>query len=271
VSPFKTLCLLSVGFAAAIGACRPAPDSQQSEAPNDIALRVITSGGFAAAYESLAPRFEAETGIRLITSYGASLGGADDSIPVRLERGEEFDVVILSQPALHGLVERGDVQPATHQDLARSLVGMAVRAGDNVPNITTPESFVRVLREAQSIAYSASASGTYLSTELFPRLGLWDELAPKSQRIVSERVGNIVARGDAAIGFQQVSELLPIDGITYVGPIPEAYQKVTIFSAGVTTRTRDAENAQQLIAFLSSRTVAPVIIETGLDPLALER
>lgn len=234
-------------------------------------LRVVTSGGFSSAYNQLLPGFEAATGIRVTTEYGASTGGAPDSIPVRLARGEQFDVVILSRTALDGLTEAGYVRPASRTDLVRSLIGMAVQRGAELPDISTPERFIEVLRDAESIGYSASISGTYLATELLPRLGLWEELESKSVRIVSARVADVVARGEVEIGFQQVSEILPIAGAALVGPIPAEYQKVSTFSAGITERAANAEAAARLIDYLASVSVAPVIAQNGLEPVALEQ
>lgn len=261
--------LYSLLLASLIG-CQPRPGAGQ-EAAEPRLLRVVTSGGFAAAYDRLAPRFEARHGITLVTAYGSSSGGAEDSIPVRLERGEQFDLVMMSQSSLNRLIERGDVRPDSRTDLARSLIGMAVRAGDVVPDIGTPELFIQTVIGSKSIGYSASASGTYLSTELFPKLGLWEQLEPKSKRILSERVATVVARGDVEIGFQQVSEILPIEGAIYVGPIPSEYQKATTFAAGVTTRAENDKDAQLLIDYLSSPEVAAVISGTGLEPVVLER
>ncbi len=172
---------------------------------------------------------------------------------------------------LENLIAEGYVVASSRVDLASSLIGMAVRAGSARPDISTLAAFERTLVEAKSIAYSASASGTYLSTILFPRLGLADELKAKSLRVVGERVGAVVARGDAEIGFQQVSELLPIEGITYIGTIPSEVQKVTMFSAGITTRARDVDAAEALLEHLSSPESAPVIARTGMKPQSTGR
>ena len=228
----------------------------------------MTSGGVAAAYDRLAPRFEDETGIRLVTAYGASAGGAADSIPARLERGERFDVLIMSQAGLNELTAQGLVRPDTSMDLASSSIGMAVREGAPLPDISTPEAFVETLLAAESIGYSASVSGTYVSTELFPRLGLAEQLAPKSRRIESERVAAVVARGEVAIGFQQVSEILSIPGAAYAGPLPAEYQRVTTFSAGIAADAGNPDGGQRLIEFLSSAEAAATIAETGLEPVA---
>lgn len=230
-------------------------------------LTVMTSGGFSRAFEDLAPEFERRSGITITIVHGSSLGGALDSIPARLERGEAADVVILSEDGLAALTAQRFVLNGSRIDLARSIIGMAVKAGQLVPDISTAEKFIEVLRAAPSIGYSASASGAYLSTQLWPRLGLADEILPKAKRILSERVGTVVARGEVAIGFQQLSELLPISGITVVGPIPHEYQKVTVFSAAITANSRAARAAQRLLRFLSSPAASERIERTGLEPL----
>jgi molybdate transport system substrate-binding protein len=196
---------------------------------------VMTSGGFNAPFQALAPAFERATGHRLVTVQGASMGAAPDAIPNRLARGEAADVVILAAEALDALAAQGRVVPGTRVDLVESRIGASVRADGPRWDISTVDGLVRALREAPTIAFSASASGTYLSGELFERLGLAAEVMPKARRIFSERVGDVVRRGDAALGFQQVSELLPIAGLAFLGPIPEALQRVTTFSAGIAT------------------------------------
>ena len=182
--------IICIAFLIVLNACQPSSDDAQraeSEQPRR-AVRVVTSGGFTAAYNILAPVFEKETGINLSTEYGASSGGAPDSIPVRLQRGENFDVVILSRSSLDNLSKLGYARPDTRRDLVRSSIGMAVREGAPVPDISSPEKFREVIFAAESIGYSASASGTYLSTVLFPKLGVWAQIESKSHRILSERV-----------------------------------------------------------------------------------
>jgi len=231
-------------------------------------IRVITSGGFTAPYLEAIPEFERATGHKVVTAFGASMGGAPDSIPSRLARGEATDLVILAAPALDALIRTGQVAASSRVDLVRSGIGMAVRAGAPKPDISSLEALRRTLLQAQSIAYSASASGTYLSNELFVRLGIAEQLKGKARRIESERVGTVVARGDAEIGFQQVSELLPIAGIDYVGPLPPEVQRVTVFSVGLASASREPDAARELVRFLASPAVFPVIIRAGLEPAA---
>jgi molybdate transport system substrate-binding protein len=227
----------------------------------------MTSGGFTAAYNELTPLFERATGDKVSTAYGASMGGAPDSIPSRLDRGEPADIVILASTALDDLIRQGKVVPGSRVDLVRSLIGMSVRKGAPKPDISTVEALKRTLLEAKSVAYSASASGTYISTEMFAALGLADAMKDKAKRIVSERVAAVVARGDAELGFQQVSELLPDPGADFVATLPEPVQRATIFSAGIATASKQPEAAKALIAFFVSPEAAPTIEKTGLEPL----
>ena len=230
-------------------------------------INVMSSGGFTAAYRDLVPEFERTTQNKVVTAYGASMGGAPDSIPSRLQRGEPADVVIMAAPALDELIKQGKVVAGSRVDLARSIIGMAVRAGAPKPDISSVDALKRTLLEAKSIAYSASASGVYLSTELFPRLGIGDQIKGKAKRIESERVATVVARGDAEIGFQQVSELLPIPGIDYVGPLPPEVQQVTVFSAGVAVGAKNPDAGRALIKFLASPAAAPAVKKSGLEPM----
>src|SRR5207245_9799521 len=140
--------------------------------------------------------------------------------------------VILAGQELDDLSALGQVAAASRVDLVRSSIGMAVRSCAPKPDISSVDALKRTLLDAKSIAYSSSASGVYLSTELFQRLGIADQLRAKSNRIDSGPVGTVVARGEAEIGFQQISELLPVPGIDYVGPLPPGAQRVTVFSAG---------------------------------------
>ena len=229
-------------------------------------INVMTSGGFAAAYDELRPSYQRISGNTVKTAYGSSMGGASDSIPSRMARGEPVDVVILARPALDALVAQGKVVPGSQVDLVHSLIGFSVKKGAPKPDISTVEALKRTLLAAPSIAYSASASGTYYETELLKNLGIEAEVKPKSKRILSERVGAIVARGEAALGMQQVSELLPIEGTDFVGVLPPEVQRMTVFSAGIATTAREPEAARQMIRYFTSAEAAPVIRKSGLEP-----
>jgi molybdate transport system substrate-binding protein len=227
---------------------------------------VMTSGALTAAYLELIPELEQVTKARVVTA-ATSMGTGPDSIPNRLQRGELVDVVIVADAALVQMIEDGFVVAESRVELARSGIGMAVRAGARKPDISSVEALRRTLLEAESIAYSASVSGRYVSEELFQRLGIADQVMGKSRRIVGERVGAVVARGEAEIGFQQESELLPVPGLDYVGPLPPELQRLTVFSAGVTAASRNPDAARALIRFLASPDAAGTITKSGLHSM----
>jgi molybdate transport system substrate-binding protein len=235
---------------------------------NAPSLKVMISPGLKAAYEKLVPEFERKTGHTIVTVYGASMGSAPDAIPNRLQSGESADVVILASSALEDLVKKDKVIPGTRVDLARAFIAVAVRAGAPKPDISTLESLKRTLLAAKSIAYSGSVSGVYVSTELFQRLGIADAIRSKCIRVDTEMVGTVVARGDAEIGFQQLSELLPIAGIDILGPIPQEVQKITMFSGGVAVNSKEPEIAKQFLQFLASPEAAATIKKSGLEPVS---
>ncbi len=228
-------------------------------------IKVLSSGGFRTAYLNLVPEFELTTGHKVVTTAGGSMGSAPTTIPNRLQRGEIFDVVILAGDALDELMKQRLVVAGSRVDLARSRIGVAVRAGAPKPDISSTDAVRRTLLEAKSIAYSSSASGVYL-IGLFQRLGVADKLKPISKQVTGEPVGAVVARGEAEIGFQQVSELLPVKGIDYVGPLPPEIQEITVFAAGVPASAKDPDAARALIKFLSSPAAASVIRKTGMEP-----
>lgn len=231
-------------------------------------INVMISGGFSAALRNLAPAFERATGNTIVMISGPSMGDTPQAIPARLQRGEAADVVIMVGYALEALIKQGKVSADSRVDLARSRIGMAIRAGGPKPDISTVDAFKRTLLAAKSIAYSDSASGVYLSTDLFPRLGIADQLKSKSTMIPAEPVGLVVARGDAEIGFQQMSELLPVAGIDVVGPLPAELQKITLFSGGIVSGAQHADAAKALLTFLGSPAAAAVIAKTGMDPMS---
>jgi molybdate transport system substrate-binding protein len=230
-------------------------------------IRVMTSGAFTAAYLELMPRLELLTKKKLVT-LATSIGTGETSIPNRLRRGESVDVVIVADSVLLGFITDGLIMAESYTPVARSAIGMAVRKGAPKPDVSTVDGLKRTLLQAESIAYSASVSGEYLTKELYQRLGIAEQVMSKSRLIGGgERVGAVVARGEAEIGFQQMSELLPVPGIDHVTPLPPEVQKVSIFSAGVARSTTDAEAARAMIRFLASPESVRAIIDSGLEPI----
>ena len=227
--------------------------------------QVMISGGLTAAYKALVPEFERLSGNKVLTAYGPSMGTTVNAIPVRLERGEGADVLIMVGYALGDLVKQGKVIADSRVDLTRSLIGIAVKSGAPKPDISSAEAVKRALLAAKSIAYSDSASGVYVSTEMFAKLGIADEMKDKARKIPATPVGEIVAHGDAEIGFQQVSELVHIPGIDYIGPLPSDVQCVTIFSCGLQTGAAEPDAAKALVAFLTAPEAKKVMTKHGLE------
>jgi molybdate transport system substrate-binding protein len=251
-------------FVGAAGVGALAQRAQQAAAP----LTVITSGAFAAAQLQLAPQFERTSGATITTIDAPSMGSGPDTIPGRLGRGEAVDVVIMSSGGLDDLITQGHVVAGSRVDLARSAIGAAVRAGAPKPDISSADALKRALLQAKSIAISSSISGAYISGELLKRLGIADQVTKKIQTIERERVGAVVARGDAELGFQQVSELLPVKGIDVLGPLPADVQRVTLLAAGVGAHAKNPDGARAFIRFLTSPAVTAVVTKSGLEPVS---
>jgi len=229
-------------------------------------FRVMTSGAFTAAYKALIPEIERITGKQVVT-VTTSIGTGDLSIPNRLKRGEVADIVIVADGVLRQFIADGYVLADGAKTIARSMMGFAVREGAPDPGIRTADDLKCALLAAKGIGYSASESGKYFTTELVQRLGIADQVLPKSRLVGGgERVGAVIARGEIDFGFQQMSELLPVPGIAHVTPLPPELQKVSSFTVGVGARSPDPAGAQSVIGFLASAEAAPAITKSGLEP-----
>ena len=229
-------------------------------------FRVMTSGAFTAAHLALIPAVEQLTGRRVVT-VTTSIGTGDTSIPSRLKRGEHTDLVIVAEPVLRQFIAEGLVRAQGATVIARSMIGFAVRAGSPDPQIRSAEDLKRALLAAKAIGYSASESGKYYTGELAQRLGIADQVLPKSRLIGGgERVGTAIARGDLDFGFQQMSELMPVPGIAHITPLPPELQKVSNFMAGVALSASDPALAARVIAFLASPENEKTLKATGLEP-----
>ena len=233
-------------------------------------VHVMISAGFYGVYSELGPAFERTTGHHLVTTRGPSMGDSPEAIPTRLARGETADVVILDGASADELVKRRLVRAGSKIELARSQIGMVVRAGAAKPDIGSVEAFRNALLSAKSIAYSDSGSGTYLSSTLFAKLGVADQVAGKSRKVrgppSGEPVAAVVARGEAEIGFQQVSELIHVPGVAFVGAIPAELQPGFSFAGAIVIAAQQPEAADALIRFLASPAAAPTITNAGLTP-----
>jgi molybdate transport system substrate-binding protein len=228
---------------------------------NSAEIKVIASVAVKETYQELVPEFEKASGHKVVTLWS---GTAD--IMKRVKAGENADLVILGSNSVDELISLGKIVPGSRVDLMKSGVGVAVRAGAQKPDISSGEAVKRALLSAKSIAYSTGPSGVYLDG-LFQRMGIASELTPKLKQPPSGgSVADMIARGDAEIGFQQVSELVHAAGIDYLGPLPPDVQQITVFSSGIFVAAREPAAAKALVMHLSSPAGAAVIRRNGMEP-----
>jgi molybdate transport system substrate-binding protein len=232
---------------------------------NDRTLRVLISGGFAGAYDKLLPSFEAATGIKVTTGSGASQGAGPQTISAQLARGVPADLVILSRESLNELVAAGRTAGGTDVDLARVPVGVAVRANAPHPDVSTVEAFKQAVLGAKTVALPGSTSGIWLRTELFPRLGLGEQVTIKVGPRGTD-VTAMVASGEADIAVLPVSEIVLAAGVEFAGAIPPEIQFVQTFSAAIVAGSTEIEASTRLIEFLASARASDAIRKTGMEP-----
>ena len=224
-------------------------------------IRMLAAGAVKEAFLELIPQFESASGNKVAATW---TGSAD--IRKRIGAGEAFDLVIVSAPDVEAFVKDGKIVPGSRVDIARSGVGVAVKAGSPRPDISSSEAIKKALLSASAVAYSTGPSGVYIQ-RLFDRLGIADQMKEKSKQTApGMRVAQHLASGEAELGFQQVSELVHEVGIDFLGPLPAEIQNVTVYSSGIPTGT-NAEVAKAMQAFLSAPAAAPVFRKNGMDPI----
>jgi molybdate transport system substrate-binding protein len=226
-------------------------------------VRVLISGGFSAAYQEVLPEFERMTGISVSTASGASQGNGTDTIGAQLRRGVLVDVVIMNRGGLADLVEQGRIVAGTDVDLAHTLTGIAVRAGQPKPDISTTPAFRQALLQAKVVA--TTGSNTSLVGDILPRLGIADKITVKVGARYTDSIA-MVARGDAALAVQPVSEILGMPGVEFGGTIPTELQRPSVYAAAIVAGSKDRDTAQRLIAFLSSESATAAIKRSGMEP-----
>ena len=209
----------------------------------------------------VADTFHAQTGL----SFAATYRSTNMSLGL-IAQGLTADMTIVTREAIKGLVRDGVIVPGSTADLAQSGVGIAVKAGAAKPDIGSVDALRRTLLEAKSVAFSRlGASGVHFG-HVIERLGIAGEVRRKAH-IGDSFVGEVVARGDAEIAVQQISELKAVAGIDIVGPLPEEVQKISVFAAGVFRAARNPDDAKTLIAYLADPRLARVVSSTGLEPV----
>ena len=223
-------------------------------------IKVMASAAFKEAYLELVPEFERTTGHKVVTLWVPSV-----QMMSRLKGGETVDLVIMSAALLDELIEAGIVAAGDRFDIAKSGVGVAVRAGAPKPDISSGEAIKRAVLAAKAIAYSTGPSGVYLAG-LFQRMGIADAIKDKVRISQGVPAGSFVASGEADLAFQQISELLPVPGIDLVGPLPADVQQITVFSAGLHVGAKAPDAARALVKFLTAPAAAPVTRKKGMEP-----
>jgi len=224
-------------------------------------IKVLSTQAAEEAYRELVPQFEKESGHKVTTVFTGTL-----DVNKRIAAGETYDIIVMAAPAIDDYIRDGKIAVGSRVDLAKSGVGMAVRAGAPKPDISSTESLKKTLIAAKSIGYSTGPSGVYL-TGLFARLGVADQIAPKlRQTPTGVFVGTLVASGEAEIGFQQVSELSHLPGVDFVGPLPPDVQQTTVFASGMVVGAKEADAARAWVRFLTAPAAAAAYRKRGLEP-----
>ncbi len=234
-----------------------------SEPAQSTQIKVISGGAFKQVLTALVARYEKETGSK------AALTFHTVGQHLKLIRGgeEDFDVAVLTPEAIDGLIKEGKVVAGSRADLARTGIGVVVKAGAPVPDIGTVEAFKRALLEAKSVAYidpaAGGSSGIYVG-KLLERLGIAKEVNAKAVLVQGGEVAAHIVNDEAEIGVHQISEILPVAGATLVGPLPAEIQNFTVYSAGIGAKGGAA--AGELVKFLSGPQAVPIIRSKGMEP-----
>jgi molybdate transport system substrate-binding protein len=222
-------------------------------------IKVLSSLAHREAYLELVPQFERSTGHNIATTWAGTV-----DIMKRLTAGEIFDVVLVSSASIDELIKQGKIV-GNRKNLAKTGIGVAVRAGAPKPDISSADALKRALLAAKTVGYSTGPSGVYLAS-LFERMGIAAEVKAKTRQVPSGgTVGPIIASGEAEIGFQQISELMHVPGVDFVGPLPPEVQHVTVFSCGIPAAAKNPNAGQDLVRFLTAPSTVSVYRKHGLD------
>jgi len=224
-------------------------------------INLLASAAMKDAYLELIPQFENATGHKVTAAWSSS-----PDVQKRIAAGEAADLIILGDSGTEALIKQGKLVASSRVNFVKASIGVAVRAGTPRPDISSADAVKRSVLAAKSVAYSAGASGIYL-VSMFQKLGISDQINSKTATVKpGEPVGEVVARGDAEIGFHQVSELIPVKGIEILGPLPAEIQNITVYSGGIHSATKEADAATALVKFLTAPAAAPIIKKHGLEP-----
>jgi molybdate transport system substrate-binding protein len=226
-----------------------------------VEITVLSSNGMHPVMHEMMPEFERATACKILTHYATG-----NKILKRVQGGETADVLIAPAPVIDELIRRRRVEDRTCVNLARSQVGLAVRAGAPRPEIGSVDALKQALLRAKSVTYTGTGASGIHFANILERLGISDAIKQKARIPAGGLVGELVARGEADIAVQQISELMTVAGIDLVGPLPAEVQNTTLLVAGVFTASPHADAAQALIAFLSTPAAARVFKANGMEP-----
>jgi molybdate transport system substrate-binding protein len=229
-------------------------------------LKVLSTLAVQGAMPALATGYESLAGTRLEVEFAPTIG-----LMARIDAGERADVAILTREGADQLAARGVLRPDSVVDVARSYVGLAVRAGAPKPDIGSPEALKVALLSAKSIAYSRIGASGILFARLIAQLGIAEEINAKATIIPSGFTAELVARGEVELAVQQVSELMVVPGVDIVGPLPAPLQSPAMFSAGVFADCAEPVRAERFLQFLTSAAAAPMLQAAGLEPVLRSR
>jgi molybdate transport system substrate-binding protein len=233
-------------------------------------VKVLISGGFSGPYEKLVPDFERTAGVKVTTGSGSSQGNGPQTIGAQLARGVAADVVILSREGLAELIAAHRIAAGTDVDLARTPLGVAVRAGAPKPDVSTVEAFKQIIVNAKAVAIPSSTSGIFLTNTVFPRLGLAKTVNAVATTRGAEAAA-MVASGAADVAVMPVSEIVHAPGVEFAGVIAEEIQLNQVFAAAVVAGSTEVEASRRLIAFLASGPASAAIRSSGMEPLTSAR
>ena len=228
---------------------------------NAAEITVLSTQATEQAYRELLPQFEKASGHKVTTTYTGTLDAKK-----RIAAGETFDLLIMASPEIDAFIASGTLAPGSRVDLAKSGVGVGVKAGAPKPDISSVDALKNTLLAAKAIGYSTGPSGNYL-IGMFERLGIADQVKPKlKQTPTGVFVGTIVANGEVDIGFQQVSEMATFPGVDYVGPLPAEVQKMTVFASGIAANAKQPEAAKAWVKFITAPESAQAFKKRGMEP-----
>jgi molybdate transport system substrate-binding protein len=223
-------------------------------------IKVMASTGVSSMFQQLIPAFERSSGHRVSISFDTS-----NIILRKINAGETADLVVLTAPLIDQLMQQGRLAPGSRVDLAKSGIGVAIRAGAPRPDIGNVEDFKRLLLQARSITYTATgASGIYFAN-VTEKLGIGPEVKAKAITPAGGIVAELVAKGEADVGIQMISELQGVPGTVYLGPLPAPIQLFTVFSAGIFSGSMQASPARALAEFLTSPAAIQVYEAAGME------